>query len=470
MSPSSRYPTWLFLGWLLILAWAPLPLGSTELWSRVLLSLLCALLASLFLLTAALRGLPLLQPLQPCRVPILLWALVPLWSTLQCLPLPLAVLDPLSPVAAELYRSLGQAQGTLSLDIGRSWLQATWSWGLWLFFIMGLLLLDTPQRARSAALFVVYCGVFQALYGSFMTLSGIEYGFLAEKTNFRGVATGTFSARNHLAGYLNMCLAIGIGLLVATLTRQHHRQWRKRARSLLDTLLGPKMRLRVLLALMVVALVLTRSRMGNTAFFSSLLVCGLALMLLQRRLHKGALILFASLMLVDFLIVGQWFGFERLAERIQTTSAETESRDEALRDTLTMIRDYPLTGVGLGAYAASFSRYQQADVADYWNYNHAHNDYLEFQAELGIVGMLPLGALVLLSLAEAARAMYRRHDALAKGLAFAAVMGILALLIHSAVDFNLQTPANAQLFTVILVLAWVAGRLPRSRRRSGEGH
>jgi hypothetical protein len=40
-------------------------------------------------------------------------------------------------------------------------------------------------------------------------------------------------------------------------------------------------------------------------------------------------------------------------------------------------------------------------------------------------------------------------------MAFAATMAIVALLIHSAVDFNLQIPANAALFVVMLALGWV---------------
>jgi hypothetical protein len=46
-------------------------------------------------------------------------------------------------------------------------------------------------------------------------------------------------------------------------------------------------------------------------------------------------------------------------------------------------------------------------------------------------------------------------------MAFASIMGILALMIHSSVDFNLQIPANAMLFMVILALGWVAGYAER---------
>jgi hypothetical protein len=43
-------------------------------------------------------------------------------------------------------------------------------------------------------------------------------------------------------------------------------------------------------------------------------------------------------------------------------------------------------------------------------------------------------------------------------------MAIVALGIHGTVDFNLQIPANALTFTVILALAW-SGAVLNSRRK-----
>jgi hypothetical protein len=52
-------------------------------------------------------------------------------------------------------------------------------------------------------------------------------------------------------------------------------------------------------------------------------------------------------------------------------------------------------------------------------------------------------------------------------MAFASVMGIIALLIHSSVDFNLQIPANSATFMVILALGWISLNL---ERRTGDRH
>ena len=348
---------------------------------------------------------------------------------------------------------------SLSLEPGRTYVFSLYTWALLLFACCTVLLHDSAARVRTTFLVIVLSGVFQALYGSFMTLSGIEHIFFFEKEAYRGVATGTFINRNHLAGYLEMCLAIGVGLLVASLNEKQISGWRNRLRVFIDTLLGPKMRLRIYLALMVIALVLTRSRMGNTAFFISLGISGLLLMLLQRRLHKGAVILFVSMALVDLLIVGQWFGFKEVAERLENTSVATETRDEYVRDTLVMIQDYPLTGTGLDTYYATFPQYKGPEIIGF--YHHGHNDYLEFFASVGLIGYIPLALMVICSLGVAIHTLYKRRDRLAKGVAFAATMGIISLMIHSSTDFNLQMPANALLFVVLLTFAWISRVLPR---------
>ena len=50
-----------------------------------------------------------------------------------------------------------------------------------------------------------------------------------------------------------------------------------------------------------------------------------------------------------------------------------------------------------------------------------------------------------------------------RGISFGAIMGIMALLIHSTVDFNLQIPANAFAFMVLLAYGWIALHLEERR-------
>ena len=82
----------------------------------------------------------------------------------------------------------------------------------------------------------------------------------------------------------------------------------------------------------------------------------------------------------------------------------------------------------------------------------AHNDYLEFVAENGIIGG---GALILagIGLVVWLAAMWRRRrGSFAKGIGLGAMLGVTALLIHGFTDFNLQITANAVYFTTLAML------------------
>ena len=48
-----------------------------------------------------------------------------------------------------------------------------------------------------------------------------------------------------------------------------------------------------------------------------------------------------------------------------------------------------------------------------------------------------------------------------RGMSFACIMGVTSILIHSWVDFNLQIPANAAYFMVLLALGWISLHLGR---------
>ncbi len=317
------------------------------------------------------------------------------------------------------------------------------------------------NRLRWVAYALVLSGLFRAVYGSLMTLSGLEYGFFQEKVYGLGLATGTFIYRNHFAGYLEMCLSVGIGLLIAQLGKCYSADtWRQRIQVVLAWILSPKMVLRLSLVLMVIALVLSRSRMGNTAFFTSILVAGIIGLILSRQASRATVILLVSLIVIDIFIVGIWFGVDKVAQRIEETRLVTETRDEVNIYTIPYWQDFFWTGSGLGSYYTTFPHYQGSDLTNY--YDHAHNDYLEFAAETGIVGLLLLGIAVLLTLGVVLSALHRRRSSINRGMAFGVTMAITALLIHSTVDFNLQIPANAATFMLILALGWVAAYLPRS--------
>jgi O-antigen ligase len=125
-----------------------------------------------------------------------------------------------------------------------------------------------------------------------------------------------------------------------------------------------------------------------------------------------------------------------------------------------MARDYPVFGAGAGSWYTAFPRYRGEDIDGY--YVHAENDYAQFLVETGALGVAIVGLLPLMALACAVLALARRRDPLARGFAFAVLMGVVAIGIHSTVDFNLQIPANALVFSVLLAYGWIALYLDRA--------
>ena len=461
-----------FWAWAAILVWAPIPLGSNRPWAWSLLEVSASGLAALWLCCYAFGKVELTETFRRAKW---FFALLGLWLTYQAffiVPLPPAWIAVISPESAAMHRltdGIGQASWkTLSIDPHIS----TVSWFKSLLYVISfaltLLVVTNRDRARQFAYVLVGFALAMSVYGLLLHLAEIPQVWFGTLIPHASQASATFPNRNHFAGFLEMTLAIGIGLLMAGLRDTKSQTWKQFLKHLLEWIFSQKMRLRLILCVMVIALVATHSRMGNTAFFASMIVAGVIGIALSRHATRGTVVLLVSLIAIDMFIVGSWFGVEKLARRLdqttmlQQTNETTESverRAEAATYGISIIKDYPLVGSGPGSWYIAFPRYRGGDLANFFDY--AHNDYVQLVAENGVVGAAMLGVIVLWSLVVALFAQYRRRDSLMRGLSFASIMGVTAILIHSSVDFNLQIPSNAMLFMVMLAFAWISLHLDR---------
>jgi len=440
-----RFESALTAATLLLLAWLPLPVGSDRDWSAGLLVLVVSLLAGLRCLTHLTAPRAIGQPLRTALPLFALLLLCQLWVAIQ--------------LGSGISRDTGAGIQYLALGCAYS-----------LLFLLIVDLFQTRKRLTLLLVVLICSGTFQAFYGTIMTLSGTEWLLTGPKTAYLGNATGTYVNRNHLAGYLEMTLACGIGLLLAL---RDGRPFNRRR--LMELMMGPKARLRLALVVMVIALVMTHSRMGNTAFVAALLILGTLFTLINPEHRKRNLLLLASLILIDLLVVSQFFGLDKLKDRLLATQFESqvvgdevvaranEQRDDIFGYALPMLEESPLGGIGAGAFETAFQRHPGADIK--LHFDHAHNDFLQFAIEYGLIGTLPLVLFVLGAFTQSLKALWRRESWYRSGVGFGAAMGILALMIHSATDFNLQIPANAATFVVLCAIAVLANHHSRPRRR-----
>lgn len=501
MTRTRHWTTYLFYAYLAVLVWVPLPLASRPLWATSFFNVLVALLSMAALIGCYRTGHVLPAALQRARWLFVLWALYLGWL-------------------------LYQQWAGYSINVFNSREQFWLSVSYVQLFALTLFLVDTRERLKLLFYVLVGSGLFQAVYGSLMALSGVDKIWWMDKVQHRGVATGTFRNRNQLANYLVMCVALGCGLLLAGQRNEPFRGWRDVMRRLLNWLLSGAGWLRLLLAALVIGVVLTHSRMGNTSLFVSLTLVGLVWLVRSRLSWKQSTVLLASLLLVDTLIVGSWFGLDKVVDRLQETKARhmtewvSNSGDvgEAMEETAAVTVAQPGVSVTNAAVAnsatgavapqsavptvvspvkSSASRPRDNELRDeafpqlvqmardnLWTgiglgnfrtgftaysqlkstgvYNEAHCDYLQFVIETGALGAGLLALIVLRCFASAVRVLWSAKSRLIQGAGFAACMAMVASLLHAWVDFNFQSPGTTSVFIVIMAVAMLVPCLPVS--------
>ena len=461
---------YLFYTLLALFAFLPLPRGGTFDWAWLLMSMVVYVMAAIWLLGYWQGRVSVTPAFKAARYVLVLLFIWLGWNLLQIIPLPIGLLEVISPLSAEMYQLVTPdiVSAPISVDVNATREQLITGLAYSLIFALVLLLVDSIKRLRVFVLWLIVLGVVQAMIASVALFSGQEIYYGATS------AQGTFANRNQLAGFLQLNLAIGIGLLLSSMSEKGSRSWRERIRGWAQSLLSRKVRIRIYLAIMVITLVLTHSRMGNTAFFSSMTIAGVLALLLMKRSPRPVVILLTSLVIIDIFIVSQWFGLEQLKQRFEDLQEEKVSLDIRVNtlnrlntsmSTRDLYKEASLTGTGAGTFFVIFPAYQ--DIGQPGFFQHAHNDYLEFMSDTGLTGILLLAAIVIITFAAALRAMRKRRYPLMRGMAFSSVMGIISLMIHSSTDFNFRIPANAALFMVILALGWIALAMPVEKRAKG---
>ncbi len=461
----SKLERFAFYGLLLLVPWVPIPLASNRVWAASIFELWSALLCLLALFCNSRNGFNVVNnKLKP-----FLWLIVPigifqLWTIVQLISWPLNWLNIISPAAAKIYSSVEVMHAPISLDPFSTELSVIKGIAYLMIIISAALLVNSVQRLRLVLTTIVLSGVFQALYGAFEILlnqkQSLVFGF-----DIGQAATGTFVYKNHFANYLLLCLCMGVGLIVGDLHSSASGSWTRRLLRWSEGTLSRKMFWRLAIIIMVIGLVMSHSRMGNSAFFASTVVGSLVALVTYKDKPRAFVAFIVSILLVDTVVVGSLFGLNQLQQEIVHTSLATETRDEVVEWSLPVIADFPLTGTGMGSYASVFSSYTQRAIG---YYDHAHNDYIEFSVEAGVPMTLMLGAMCLWGLWLCVQVMKTHNSKTLKGAALGCFMAVVGMLIHICVDFNLQAPANTVTFLLILTLIGCFSSIRAQRRSSGN--
>jgi O-antigen ligase len=165
----------------------------------------------------------------------------------------------------------------------------------------------------------------------------------------------------------------------------------------------------------------------------------------KKRVKKMLQVLFAVIVIITLYI-----GMDATLQRFSMDKLLYEGRPTYWANTLRTFAEYPLFGTGLGTFGALYPAMANGDGP--MALVHAHNDYLEYLSELGLIGfLLFLGGILFLAVLSFSVWRTRKHPEI-KGLALGGIISLIAIFVHSLTDFNLHIPANMVLFSVILPL------------------
>jgi len=478
----------IFWGLCATLIFLPLPFGSVDEWAIFVFELLTLLLFALHLVgkRASLENNEHRNKSSSSKIPLFLKILLAIFlgiTIIQLVPLPQPLLKIISPRSFEILNTLSSEGLIESGTTGAKTLSFSPNLSLYevlkyiCYFLFGFLVYKYVRTKKQIEIFVIVIflsAIFQTFYGLGELFSGTERIFRYKKKWYLGSATGTFIHKNHFSGFLEMIFPISVGYLLAKanlfamkegLTLKEKIVWFSQERLQKSIVIG------LIPVSIGIGIFFSRSRTGIFVFFITIFLMIIAVSLAggkkSERLSRGKRsrkILRAILLMILFSVI--LIGIKPIIERFSLEALSKEIRPIFYKNTMDLIKTFPLFGTGSGTYVYAYTMFEKIDA--HMIVDHAHNDYLEFIAESGIIGG---GALILFAFGAFiyifAKWM-KRNDYFVKGIVLGCLMGVLGILIHSLTDFNLRIPANAVYFVTFYALAWRTVKMGRFKNRGAR--
>jgi O-antigen ligase len=469
----------LFAGLLFLMVFTPLAYGAVEKWA---FSIMVIVAGAMFIVWGVKV---VLEPRRKEQVPF--WrrnelVLLAFGSTFilliafQILPLPFSQLKTVTPFTASLISRIapGPGQGlpekaAISVYPHLTRLEL----GKLLAYLAVFVIVMKEVRTRKDLLWIcvplIAIAAVEAFHGLIQTLLRTEYTFLYPSDYFsHSTAHGTFVSNNHFAGYLEMIAPLALSLLLVEATeiwkgeREIAFRWGM-IRDFFNGIVNPRGILLLLcLVLMATGIFFSRSRTGVLSFVGSIVVFAF-FFFGKKTTWRDGLILLVLLCVVFFF--SYKMGYGRVADKyrdLMDKGIRQTPRYYVWNRTVDMIRAFPFFGSGLGTYRFASRRWIPS------SFYYAHNDYLNLASDAGLIGFGLAAAAISFWGFMILAAKRRIPSAFRRIMLAGPLAGVTALLLHSVADFNLQLPANALHFAMLLGLGGATLHLKEGDRHGYE--
>lgn len=325
---------------------------------------------------------------------------------------------------------------------------------LFTFFVVTIEIRE-KQRIRRIIVALIVAGFLQSLYGLYSYFSK-DYYIFGYRVSTSYAASGTFINRNHYVAFLSMIFPLSLGYFLMMVGYGNETSGGGLKRKIHDFFTFDftpwKGILVVMIVVMIPGILFSLSRMGVFSFIVSLGFMGIMALLKRRKKSTAALLL----VLVAGIGLSLWYGLRPLEGRyLRTFESMDDLRYDVWKRTVQYAKDFLVTGSGPGTYEYVYRMYEDIDRKESSRImNHAHNDYLELLAELGLPGLIAaLGAGVFFSsllLGE----WIKRKNAFAIGVGLGGAGALIYMALHSVTDFNFHIPANGFIFFIVAAISY----------------
>ena len=307
----------------------------------------------------------------------------------QTIPLPLEWIKVLSP---EKYNFLNKLNfngtlATISLNSSNSFFSLLNYVSLFLFLIIFKSLFRKTTDIFKFYYFIVSLGALTSSIAIYLFLIGNPDFWILTNSGYKQAATGFFINRTVFSCFLVLCFFCGIEYLklIDDQSRDTTRNFFK------------KIYVRIFILLITIGIITSFSRLGNFLFIS-LIAIQIAQSLFTNN-KKNKLFLWTLILIVifDVLILGFYFGSEKLFQRylflkndinqyIPLINDQSLSRGNLSKFAVNEIKNFIFFGYGGGGFEYLLKiNYKPLSV----NFaSHAHSDLIEFIGEYGVIGSL----------------------------------------------------------------------------------
>jgi len=448
----SRFESGAF--WLLIVlvAWAPFPLGSNRPWAWSLIVFGVIAAALLWIASKWKNPGEALAHFRPLAISIALGVAALAWGLIQIASwVPSNWAHPVWSIAAE---ALGHPiPATISIN---PWRTGTELMKLTAYALVVLMMFQLARHTKRAATLLLALVAIGAFYGAYSVGLGLaqtsQYALLYPSIGFTTpFITGPFVNQNSFVTFLGLMALCALAKLFSqgSETIMAGRGTRQFFLTFVQFVFGRGAWLIVAVLLIVTMLIATASRAGTLAalvgLIALLVLSGLvAARRSTSRLAYAGVAAIGLITVVLFLINGDTLQ-ERFNQLVEAGGVD-KGRLVLWASAMHMIGDAPLLGLGLGTFENAYPMY--ADQVYPFVMDKVHNDYLELAAGWGLPAAIAWLAAIGWCWFLCIRGVFIRRRHRIYPIIAAGATALVAF--HSAFDFSLQIPAVALTYATIL--------------------